>query len=206
MAQNVSEQEEFWRGDFGDIYSDRNNTPELIASNAKLFSQMVDWSSIDSVLELGCNIGLNLMAIHSLNNDTTLYGVDLNEKAVRMATKKSTANVFVASATDQLPNQIPQCDFVFSKLVLIHCDPTRRQRFYENLFNMSSRYICICEYHNQTPLELKYRGFKERLFKDDFAGELLENFDVSLKTYGFVYHRDPSFKGQDDMNWFLFEK
>ncbi len=206
MPQNVSDQEEFWRGNFGDAYSDRNNTPELIGSNIELFAKMVDWGSVDSVLELGCNIGFNLMAIHSLNKKIALYGVDLNKKAVQMAAKQSPANVFVASATDQLPEQIPQCEFVFSKLVLIHCDPSRRKNFYKNLFDMSSRYICICEYHNQTPIELSYRGFEEKLFKDDFAGEFLELFDVSLKDYGFIYHRDISFRGQDDMNWFLFEK
>jgi spore coat polysaccharide biosynthesis protein SpsF len=53
---------------------------------------------------------------------------------------------------------------------------------------------------------VEYRGYKARLFKRDFAGEMLDKYrDLSLLDYGFVYHRDPNFP-QDDVNWFLLEK
>ncbi len=49
-------------------------------------------------------------------------------------------------------------------------------------------------------------GYKEKLFKRDFAGELLDTFsDLQLLDYGFCYHRGPNFP-QDDANWFLLKK
>ncbi len=51
-------------------------------------------------------------------------------------------------------------------------------------------------------------GYKEKLFKRDFAGELLDTFsDLQLLDYGFLlsHHRDPNFP-HDDGTWFLLKK
>ena len=64
----------------------------------------------------------------------------------------------------------------------------------------------ICEYYNPSPTTIAYRGHSDRLFKRDFAGEMLEKFsDLKLVDYGFSYHRDNSFP-QDDITWFLLQK
>jgi pseudaminic acid biosynthesis-associated methylase len=74
------------------------------------------------------------------------------------------------------------------------------------LYAASRRYVLVCEYYNPVPVEVAYRGHAERLFKRDFAGEIMTLFpDLSLLDYGFVYHRDPVFPA-DDFNWFLMEK
>jgi hypothetical protein len=53
---------------------------------------------------------------------------------------------------------------------------------------------------------VNYRGYQDKLFKRDFAGEMLDAFkDLKLLDYGFTYHRDNQFP-QDDMTWFLLEK
>jgi hypothetical protein len=53
---------------------------------------------------------------------------------------------------------------------------------------------------------VNHRGKNDRLFKRDFAGEILENHsEMILIDYGFVYRRDPVFP-QDDITWFLLEK
>ena len=74
------------------------------------------------------------------------------------------------------------------------------------LYNASNKYILIAEYYNQTPIMIDYRGNKDRLFKRDFAGEILDKYpDLKLIDYGFFYNRDSNFK-VDDINWFLMEK
>lgn len=74
---------------------------------------------------------------------------------------------------------------------------------YDLLYKTSKRYIFIMEYYNPIPTEVLYRGHKNKLFKRDFAGEILDRFkDLSLVDYGFVYHRDYNFS-QDDGTWFL---
>ena len=71
---------------------------------------------------------------------------------------------------------------------------------------MSKRYICIVEYYNPTPVSVSYRGHDDRLFKRDFAGEMMDKYnDLRLVNYGFVYHRDLNFP-LDDLTWFLLEK
>lgn len=55
-------------------------------------------------------------------------------------------------------------------------------------------------------MTIPYRGHEQRLFKRDFAGEMLDAYpDLRLVDYGFVYRRDPVFPA-DDLTWFLMEK
>ena len=77
---------------------------------------------------------------------------------------------------------------------------------YSKLYAASKRYILVCEYYNPAPVTINYRGHDDRLFKRDFAGELMEKYsDLELVDYGFCYKRDPAFP-QDDVTWFLLEK
>ena len=53
---------------------------------------------------------------------------------------------------------------------------------------------------------VKYRGYDNKLFKRDFAGELLNLYpDLKLIDCGFEYHKIPPFMN-DDITWFLIEK
>jgi hypothetical protein len=63
----------------------------------------------------------------------------------------------------------------------------------------------VCEYYDPNPVVVKYRGNEERLFKRDFAGELIDKYNLRLVDYGFIYHRDAGFP-RDDWTWFLLEK
>ena len=50
------------------------------------------------------------------------------------------------------------------------------------------------------------RGYQNKLFKKDFAGELMDQYNgLRLIDYGFVYHKDNS-SPLDDIWWFLMEK
>lgn len=61
-GNNMStEQENFWKGEFGDDYIARNKSKSLLAANLALFSEILKKTGpIQSVLELGCNVGMNL--------------------------------------------------------------------------------------------------------------------------------------------------
>jgi pseudaminic acid biosynthesis-associated methylase len=96
-------------------------------------------------------------------------------------------------------------NLAFTKGVLIHINPEELEKVYENLYNLSNRYILVCEYYNPSPVVVPYRGNENRLFKRDFAGELIDKFNLRLIDYGFIYHRDNYFP-QDDLTWFLLEK
>ena len=92
------------------------------------------------------------------------------------------------------------------KGVLIHINPEYLSTVYQKLYDASSKYILVTEYYNPSAVSIPYRGHSDRLFKRDFAGEMMEKFqDLKLIDYGFVYRNDPSFP-QDDITWFLMKK
>jgi len=51
-----TEQENFWQGEFGDEYIDRNQSDILLASNIYFFSKIFTRiGKLDSIIEFGCN-------------------------------------------------------------------------------------------------------------------------------------------------------
>jgi pseudaminic acid biosynthesis-associated methylase len=157
------------------------------------------------VLELGSNIGLNMMALKQLLPDAELSAVEINEKASsELKRNLPDIDVHPTSVLEFEPSRT--WDLVFTKGFLIHINADKLPTVYKLMYQSSCRYILISEYYNPTPTEIVYRGHTGKLFKRDFAGEMIETFPhLSLVDYGFVYHRDPNF-AQDDMNWFLMEK
>jgi len=201
-----TEQEKFWAGNFGDSYIDRNDEKSIKNGNVNLFSKILkNTKNIKSVIEFGANIGLNLEAIRTLIPDTELSAIEINEKAANKLKEKNNLKVYQQSILEFNPDW--QRDFVLIKGVLIHLNPDELPNVYELLYKASSRYICIAEYYNPVPVELPYRGYENKLFKRDFAGEMLDKFnDLQLVDYGFVYHRDNYYPENDDINWFLLKK
>jgi pseudaminic acid biosynthesis-associated methylase len=200
-----TEQESFWAGEFGKDYIERNQSAELIASNTALFSKVLSrTSAVSSVIEFGPNIDMNLMAIRHLLPKAELAAVEINPQAAEQLREIEGLNVTNQSILEFRPEK--QCDFVLIKGVLIHINPNELQTAYQGLYETSSRYICIAEYYNPSPVEIDYRGHQGKLFKRDFAGEIMDKYpDLKLLDYGFVYHRDPTFSG-GDYTWFLLEK
>lgn len=198
-------QEEFWAGEFGDQYINRNCDTQSIANNivffSKIFSKII---SLDSAIEFGANIGLNADAIKHILPDIHLDAVEINPSAAKILREKNICNtVFNESIlTFESENRY---DLTFTKGVLIHISPEILPDVYDKLFTYSKKYILIAEYYNPTPTTVAYRGHTERLFKRDFAGDMLDRYDsLQLVDYGFTYRRD--IFPQDDMTWFLLER
>lgn len=207
VMSRKNEQERFWEGEFGDEYTDRNgsSTSERISSRIAMFSKVMrNTYGVCSALEFGANVGLNLRALRSLIPSIELSAVEINNEAVKSLYAMKEVNVYDMSILDYIPDY--QRDFVFTKGVLIHISPYDLTEVYEKMYNSTKKYICIGEYYSPSPVELTYRGQTGKLFKRDFAGEMLDIYpDLQLIDYGFVYHRDNYFK-QDDITWFLLEK
>ncbi|WP_374350812.1 pseudaminic acid biosynthesis-associated methylase [Chitinimonas sp.] len=203
--RQISEQEAFWQGEFGDEYVDRNDGPAAIAANIALFVKALSHTArIDSLLEFGTNRGLNLQALRQILPHCELTGIELNAKAHALASKLGIAEVWHGSLFDYPIRQ--QVDLSLIKGVLIHLDPALLPQAYEQLYRASRRYILVAEYYNPTPVEVNYRGHAGKLFKRDFAGEMLDRYsDLQLIDYGFCYQRDPVFPMGDGF-WFLMEK
>ena len=203
--QFATEQEAFWTGEFGDAYTERNVGATWIASNTALFAEILrSTESVGSVLEFGANVGLNLHAIRNLLPRVDLAGVEINAAAAKKLRSLDGVEVYEASMLDF---DVPRCyDLVLVKGVLIHINPDYLSAAYDRIYRAARRYICLAEYYSPSPVSVPYRGHSERLFKRDFAGDLMKRFpSLRLVNYGFKYRNDPNFP-QDDITWFVLEK
>ncbi len=212
-------QEEFWTSKFGESYIARNSSKEIVASNVSLFSNVLksipsqECSNVNTILEFGANIGMNLNALKILLPQSQTIGVELNKKAYKILSDNIYCDkaLYLSILDDSFKSDnnelMNKSDFTLSKGLLIHIAPEKLLDAYTVLYNSTNKnkYICLVEYYNPTPVMLPYRGHDNKLFKRDFAGEMLEYFSsLSLIDYGFVYHKDTFM--QDDVHWWLLKK
>ena len=206
MSIYTTEQEEFWAGAFGTDYINRNQGDALLASNLNFFSNCLKGvRNIRSCLEFGANVGMNLRALQLLYPDLDIHALEINANAVKeLVNVIYPSCVYHASMLDFKPWRT--WDLTLTKGVLIHMNPEVQPRVYDTLVESTGRYLLIAEYYNPAPVSIPYRGHNERLFKRDFAGDIMTRHPrMQLLDYGFVYHSDPNFP-QDDLTWFLMKK
>ena len=200
-----TDQELFWSGKFCEDYIKRRNNGQDLSANLSFFSNSLkNCEKTNSCIEFGSNIGMNLIALKMLFPEIQLEAVEINSKAVQILISKIPDVIaHNTSIIDLQPTK--QFDLVLTKTVLIHVNPAYLNLIYEKLYNSAKKYILICEYYNPTPVSVEYRGYKDMLFKRDFAGEIMSLYqNLKLLDYGFLYKRD-KFK-HDDITWFLLEK
>ncbi len=205
-----TEQEQFWAGEFGNDYIDRNKSYSIISSNIALFAEIfgknMSGNGVNSIIEFGSNIGMNLRAINMIKPEMNLGAIEINERACDIL-KESFQDKIKVYQSSILECDIEETyDIVLIKGVLIHINPDELDTVYQKLYECANKYIIISEYYNPTPAVIEYRGEKNKLFKRDFAGDMLDKYpNLKLVDYGFKYHRDNMFP-MDDLTWFLLEK
>ena len=197
---NITEQESFWEGSFGDDYVDRNIN--LVRTNHYSKILLNNRINIRSAIELGANVGVNLDALKTLYPDCKTYGVEINKKAYNILNKNHES--YLGSVYNF--NTGIKYELTISSGVLIHQNPDKLNDFYSKLYTLSEKYILICEYFSPYPVVVKYRDNEDKLFKRDFAKEFWVNYpNIELIDYGFFWSKDSHTCG-DDLNWFLFKK
>lgn len=199
-------QEQFWAGEFGTAYIERNQGDKLLAANLDFFVKCLRQArQLGSCIEFGANIGMNLKALNLLYPGLQAHGIEINnDAAAQLAQTLPPGHVFNQSILDFKPER--SWDLALIKGVLIHLNPDVLPSVYDTLVAATGRYLLVAEYYNPSPVTINYRGHTDRLFKRDFAGEIMDRHpQMQLLDYGFSYRRDPHFP-QDDITWFLMEK
>lgn len=203
VLTSMNDQELFWSGDFGNEYTSRNSRDGQAQANLFFWTKLLSRTGkLRSVLEFGCNRGLNLDAIKTLSPSTLTTGIEINSKAAQIAS--SNHNVLNQSLSNSFPPSL-SAELAFTSGVLIHINPDMLPVIYDKLYSSSLKYILIKEYFSTQPQEINYRGHDSRLWKRDFAAEFMYGRPLRLVDYGFCWRHDPV-ASQDDLNWFLFEK
>jgi pseudaminic acid biosynthesis-associated methylase len=200
---------EVWKAPFGDAYIDRNDYAEWkIADGAKAFQRMVGEIGVKSALEVGSNIGLNLLALRRvLGPEASLYAVEPNRKAFDRV--RSHPDIRLAEAWNcdsfNIPLADASVDLAFTCAVLIHIAPERLQAAMTEITRVSRRYVLCVEYFSHVPAEVHYRGHDGLLFKRDFGAYYLDHVPgLRCVGYGFLWQRELS--RFDNLNWWLLER
>jgi pseudaminic acid biosynthesis-associated methylase len=206
----------FWKGNFGKEYTERNSF-DLEEWN-KLYISIFGVTKIQmnqefigdlpkdiKVLEVGCNIGLQLMALQKMGF-TNLWGLELQEFAVEKA-KSSThgMNIIQGSGFD-IPFKDRYFDMVYTSGVLIHIAPDDLPVILNEMYRCTSKYIWGFEYYSPEFTEINYRNKKGFLWKGDYAKFIQETFsDIRLIKKKLFPYINKSESGNVD-SMYLFEK
>jgi len=218
MAQRNPDQEQSdplqsWLGSFGRSYLERNlPTLEAISDAEIAFRRIFETggllSEITSVLEVGANVGINLMGLRRvLGPAAHLSAVEPNPvacEALRSNAQLRLAQVLECDAY-RIPLADDSFDLAFTNGVLIHVPPDRLPFAMREIARVSRRFILCSEYFSDTPVEIPYRGETGLLWKRDFGRAYLEHCpEVKPRAYGFLWETELPHFG--NMNWWLFEK
>ncbi len=206
----INSQEEFWVQNISSSYIEAN--PYLGPDEGKLAEkawrrilEKIDFSDLNSFLECGSNIGRNVKTLSKVLPKTSANIIEINPVALEICRVNNKIELeFLGSIKDAV--FATQFDLVFTCGVLIHINPDDLIKTITNIFHLSKKYIIVAEYFNRTPVTLKYRGEDEKLFKRDWGKFVLENFNVELVDYGFLWGYEYDSAGFDDITFWVFRK
>ncbi len=175
-----------WKGDFGKEYTDRNfqTIKEMKLQYMDNYGRSLeeiylpflgDLDRSINILEVGCNIGRQLLFLQSLGFKS-LYGIELQEYAVEKAKSNTQGiNIIQGSAFD-IPYKDNYFDMVFTAGVLIHISPADIGGALSEIYRTTGKYIWGLEYYAEDYVEVNYRGNNELLWKTNFAKLYLDQF------------------------------
>lgn len=146
-----------------DMWASRND-PEYLEGYSELIpirrwlAKIVTLYHPKSVLELGCNVGANLQAIHQIDPTIELAGLDIHAPAIELAKKRLPQGQFVVgSLYDAAKLFNRKFDIVFTCGVLIHIPPDMLPVAKEQIDALARMASIHIEEHGQ-PRERKWDG------------------------------------------------
>jgi pseudaminic acid biosynthesis-associated methylase len=201
-----TEQEEFWANTYAADYIKKNSDFDGLAGQKAWHEMLSKTDSISTILECGCNIGRNIKFLNNILPSAKKSIIELSKPAYDFVINNmEIQNSFNGSIVESELNG-HTFDLVFTMGVLIHIHPDKLLDNMQRMFLYSKKYILIGEYFNRTPTMIEYQGQKDKLFKRDFGKLFIENFDVTVVDYGFLWGHIYDKAGFDDVTWWLFEK
>lgn len=207
MNKTRSEQENFWADKYAENYIKKNSqfNNELGAEAWGKMMRTIN-GEVRNYLECGCNIGRNIDQLKIAFPKAKASIIEISEPAFAFVSARHQFEYAFQGAILESEFGDASFDLVFTMGVLIHINPDQLLAHMERMFKYSKKYILIGEYFNRTPTSIEYQGEKDKLFKRDFGKLFIENFDVKLLDYGFLWGHLYDTAGFDDITWWLFEK
>ncbi|WP_299809985.1 pseudaminic acid biosynthesis-associated methylase [uncultured Roseibium sp.] len=213
-AQYETSQERVWSGSHGYRYVVHHANENWLETRVPTWEMLLEsMPDVQSVLEMGCNIGANLKALRHLRPELAISGVEINKPAVDMLLADGFDGVRQGSIIDIELDQ--KFDLVFTRGVLIHINPDKLEQTMKNMAAHSNKYVLIYEHfdHEVTELEHYSRRVPEKeagqgyQYWRDFSG-LFHSFhpDWEIVREGVRMTVDAKPHNKGDMHWTIFRR
>lgn len=181
----MGEQLARWQGQFGLDYQDRN--PYEPRSAVPYFERVAHGREIESILEVGCNLGSKLGAWLTVLPNAQVRGIEPNASAAAKA--RAVPGVFQVIECDAyaLPFADATFDLVFTSGVLMHVPPGEIARATNEIVRVAKKYVLAIEQYAMVEKEIEtpYRGIAKMWWARHY-GELYAAFPA-LK----LLHHEP---------------
>jgi pseudaminic acid biosynthesis-associated methylase len=198
-AKDAERLEQLWAGDFGDAYTERNRGS---IDRTAFWRTLIAAHPFASALEVGCNVGDNLLALSELIGAGALAGVDVNEGALATARAALPEADLRHVAARTLPFPDHSFELAFTAMVLIHQPDETLESVMQEIVRCSSRYVLSLEYEAPEYVEVPYRGQEGALFKRPYGALYAATFpQLRPVAGGFLGQAE----GWDDVTWSLLE-
>lgn len=181
----TTNQSEIWSGNFGAEYTARHSFKSDHEFNQLYIERYgrsrdaicADWLAEipreSRILEVGCNIGLQLSVLQRLGF-RHLFGIEIQRHCVELAKERyPTIDIIEGDALD-VPFKDGFCDLVFTNNFLIHIAPENLPTAFSELSRVSRGYIWGFEYFSPKLKRIDYRNHTGLLWKADYGRLLLE--------------------------------
>lgn len=174
-----TQQIEFWSGDFGREYTDRNTTDHEAWNLQYIEKYGISRMGMNDeflqnlpkdlrILEVGCNTGQQLEALR-IQGFKNVTGIELQLYAARYAKDRVHDISVLQGSGFEIPFKTNSFDLVFTSGVLIHVAPNDLPIIMSEMYRCTSRFIWGFEYYSEKMGEIKYRGNTGVLWKADHA-------------------------------------
>jgi pseudaminic acid biosynthesis-associated methylase len=204
----LNKQEKFWHSEYAHEYILRNHSFDVdggISAWKNMLAKSV-YTEINSILEFGCNIGRNLEILEQVLPNAKKSIVEISPEAFDIVTSRFELSNAQNTSILESKFESNSHNLVFTSGVLIHVEPNDLLKTMAKMYDVSNKYILICEMFSRTPKTVHYRNSNDLLFTRDFGRYFIENFDCSVVDYGFLWGHYFDDAGFDDANYWLFEK
>jgi pseudaminic acid biosynthesis-associated methylase len=201
-----TEQEQFWAETYATDYIKKNSDFDAVGGVEAWRKMLSKAHGIESILECGCNIGRNIKFLNEVNPTASKSIIEISKPAFDFVTSTMEIQSSFRGSIIESNLKTHSFDLTFTIGVLIHIHPDNLIANMRKIFDYSKKYILIGEYFSRVPTMIEYQGQRDKLLKRDFGKLFIENFNVSLVDYGFLWGHIYDKAGFDDITWWLFEK
>lgn len=201
LRPKLSPSEERWAGKLGDEYTNRNTSLALLIPRKKFWEEIKEKYKPKSVLEVGCNRGHNIACFSRYDKRSCLWGIDINNKSLRIAHELYRNVEFEETSVTDMPFKDNYFDLVFTAGLLIHIPPEDIKKAMIEIIRVSKRYILAIEYYAPIEKERSFLGEMGITWERPYNVLYLDRGLQPLET-GFLTKDD----GFNNLNWGMFRK